>query len=227
MKSITEVQISANDIVSFTDLYTFNKQRIEKEQSEFESKSSLTKVTSSIKYLRDQIHNNNTSKSVIQIPKLLRSLAVLSRFKIGTHQREEIDLQRIEVIHWSRDCLSQIQEYGDEQDQIDIVNQGFGRVISISYCSAGGVGEEQDYEIYNGLFYIYYFLRELHDGRNNWYPSFQPLPLLALNTEEQIEDEGANEEIDAQLNNEGNDGDIKNWANRAKAAILNHFIHRN
>jgi hypothetical protein len=57
--------------------------------------------------------------------------------------------------------------------------------MSISICTAGGKGEEQDEETLNGLIRIYDFLRELHEGRNiDYKPSFQTLPLLARRTEE-------------------------------------------
>ncbi|KAA6378910.1 MAG: hypothetical protein EZS28_025563 [Streblomastix strix] len=230
MESNQEVQISANLIISFADSYEQNKQRIEKEQSESESNSIpiFTQVTSSLQSLIVQIQNNNTSKSVIQIPKLLQSLSALATFRIDTHLKQEIDLQRIEVRHWSRQCLYIIQYYGDEQVQSELVRQGYGIVMSFSYCTAGGVGEEQDLGIQNGLYRISDFLRELHEGRDDdWYPSFQPLPLLVPVSLEQIEDEGANEELDAQLNNKGDDGDIIYWANESKAATLNHFIHIN
>ncbi|KAA6394238.1 MAG: hypothetical protein EZS28_010236 [Streblomastix strix] len=69
--------------------------------------------------------------------------------------------------------------------------------------------------------------RELHEGRNNYQPYFQPFLLLARRTEEQIEEEGAKEEVDAQMNINGYIGLIKNETNKAKAATLNHFIHRN
>ncbi|KAA6360011.1 MAG: hypothetical protein EZS28_044462, partial [Streblomastix strix] len=67
---------------------------------------------------------------------------------------------------------------------------------------------------------------QLHEGRNDWQPSFQPLPLLVRRTDEQIEEEGANEEIDAKMENNGLYVHIKIWANEAKKATLNHFIYR-
>ncbi|KAA6391196.1 MAG: hypothetical protein EZS28_013276 [Streblomastix strix] len=227
MESNQEVQISTNAITLFTDSYEQIKERIEKEQPEFESKSSLVEISTSLNYLIVQIRNN-TSKSMIQIPNLLKSLIPLATFRIGSHQREEIDLQRIEVRHWSRQCLSSIRGYGDAQAQSELVNQGFGRVMFITFSKAGGVGEEQDEQIYYGLINFFKFLRDIHDGRNDdWQPSFQPLPLLARRTEEQIEEEGGSEEIDVQLNNKENQWYIIIWANRAKAAIVNHFIHSN
>ncbi|KAA6387738.1 MAG: hypothetical protein EZS28_016737, partial [Streblomastix strix] len=178
---------------------------------------SLTKICSALRFLYDRIWNNNTSKSVIQIPKLLQSLSALSRFKVGIHIREEIDRQRLKVRSWSRDFLSQIQLYGDEQIQADLVNIGYGRVMSITFSTAGGISEEQDKEIENGLMYISRFLREQHEGRNDWQPSFQPLPLLARRSEEQIEKEGANEELEAQMKNNGCYGSVQGYANEAKA----------
>ncbi|KAA6353897.1 MAG: hypothetical protein EZS28_050576 [Streblomastix strix] len=162
---------------------------------------------------------------MIKIPKLLQSLVALSRFKVGCHLREEIDQQNLEVRNKCRRCLKFIQECCDEQVQIEIVKQGYGRVMSISICTAGGKGEEQDEEIYYGLRSIYLFLRELHLGRyNDWQPSFQPLPLLVRRSEEQMEEEGANEEIDTQMKNNGLGGGIKSNSKWAKEVILNHFI---
>ncbi|KAA6403636.1 MAG: hypothetical protein EZS28_000832 [Streblomastix strix] len=50
--------------------------------------------------------------------------------------------------------------------------------------------------------------------------------LQMINTQsvEQIEEEGANEEIDAQLINKGYYGHIKYWANKAKVATLNFYF---
>ncbi|KAA6381860.1 MAG: hypothetical protein EZS28_022612 [Streblomastix strix] len=62
--------------------------------------------------------------------------------------------------------LSWIQEYGDAQDLADLVNVGYGKVICISFSTAGGINEEQDEEILNELFHIFNFLRALHERRN-------------------------------------------------------------
>ncbi|KAA6353876.1 MAG: hypothetical protein EZS28_050597 [Streblomastix strix] len=132
---------------------------------------------------------------------------------------------RLEIRCNSRWCLYWIQWDGDEQDQTVLVNNGYGRVTSITFSTAGGQGEEQDDEIRNGLVCISDFLRRLHEGKTQQ-SSFQPIPLLARNTEEQMEEEGAREELEAQMNNNGYDSNIKFWANEAKKATLNHFIHR-
>ncbi|KAA6366368.1 MAG: hypothetical protein EZS28_038105 [Streblomastix strix] len=227
MQQEYEFYETARAIVSFTDSYTQNKQGKQNEQPESESIPSITKICSSLQFLRNQILSNNTCKQVIQIPKLLKSITTLSQYKIGIHIGQELDQMRLEIRCNSRWCLFWIQVWGDEQDQSELINKRYGRVTSISFCTAGGVGEEQDDEIYNGLRSIYLFISELHEGRNNDYkPSFQSLPLLARRSEEQMEEEGANEEIEAQMNNNGYVGDIKNWANRVKAMILNRFIYK-
>ncbi|KAA6378449.1 MAG: hypothetical protein EZS28_026024, partial [Streblomastix strix] len=181
-------------------------------------------IVSTLQTLSHQILENNSSKQVIQIPKLLQSLFELSRYKVETHLREEIDRLRLEVRSFSRKCLYCIQFKGDAQAQSDLVTQGYGRVMSISICTAGGKGEEQDEKIYNGLGRITDFLIGLHLGRTQQ-PSFQPLPLLARRSEEQIEEEGADEELEAQMNNNGDYGHIRNWAKWAKAMTLNSFIN--
>ncbi|KAA6394237.1 MAG: hypothetical protein EZS28_010234, partial [Streblomastix strix] len=98
-------------------------------------------------------------------------------------------------------------------------------VISIS--TAGGSGEEQDSEIYNGLNHIFMFLKELHRGRNNIYQtSFPILPLLAQKSVEQIEEEGGIEEIESQLINEENYYcNINDHTKQTKGLLLNNFIH--
>ncbi|KAA6364449.1 MAG: hypothetical protein EZS28_040024 [Streblomastix strix] len=225
MQTEQEIQDFAKAIISFADSCTINKQGKEKEQSE--SVPSLTNITSSLQFISKQIWNNNACKSVTKIPKLLQSLSALSRFNVCTHIDLDVDQQRLEVRSGSRLCLGHIQHYGDEQIQTELVNKGYGRVICIQFCTAGGVGEEKDKEICYLLFYISMFLIGLHEGRNDYQPSFQPLPLLARNTEEQMEEEGANEEMEAQMINKGYDGNIKNWAKKAKATTLNRFIHNN
>ncbi|KAA6393869.1 MAG: hypothetical protein EZS28_010603 [Streblomastix strix] len=227
MQSKLKVNEIARAIISFTDSYTQNKKRKQNEQPESESIPSITKICSSLEFLRYQILNNNTCKQVIQIPKLLKSITTLSLYKIGIHIGQELDQQRLEVRHWSRWCLYWIQFYGDAQDQSELVNNEYGRVMFITFSTAGGIGEERDKEILYGFNYISDFLRQLHEGRNNRKPSFQPLPLLARITEEQIIEEGANEELEAQIKNKGNNGSIKYWTNEAKAVVLNRFIHRN
>ncbi|KAA6362906.1 MAG: hypothetical protein EZS28_041567 [Streblomastix strix] len=226
MQQEQEFYETAKAIISFTDSYTQNKQGKRNEQSDSESTDSLIEIAAYLKYFIDKIGYNNAYKQVIQFPKLLQSLSALSRFKFGTHLKEEEKQLRLKVRSCSRGCLYYIQVFGDEQDQSELVNNGYGRVISISYCTAGGMEEEHDVEIKYGLYYISRFLRELLEGIYFRQPSFQPLPLLVPVPLEQIEEEGANEEIDAQMSNNRYNGVIMIYADRARAVTLNHFIHR-
>ncbi|KAA6391254.1 MAG: hypothetical protein EZS28_013219 [Streblomastix strix] len=226
MQTEQEIQDAARAIISFTDSYAYKKERKQNEQPESESTDSLIEVTAYLKYLRDKNWYNNDFKQMIKNQNLLRPLASLTIFKLGNHSNQEVDRLRLNVRQKSRQCISWIHEYGDAQDFADLINVGYGKLICISFSTVGGVGEEQDEEMHNGLYHIYNFLREQHEGRNYYQPSFQPLPLLARRTEEQIEEEGANEEIEDQMQNKGYAGNIKDLANRTKAETLNHFIHR-
>ncbi|KAA6375562.1 MAG: hypothetical protein EZS28_028910 [Streblomastix strix] len=225
MQTKQEIQNTTSLIISFTDSYSQYKQGKQNEQQESESTLSLAQVTSSLESLLTQIHYTNAIKQVSQIPKLLQSLIALVTFRLGTHIKEQTYMLRLKVRRKSRLCLQQIHSCDNKQIQLELVNQGYGRVTSITFSTAGGIGEEQDDEIWEGLNFIARFLYALHQGRT-WQPSFKPLPLLARVSLEQIEEEGAIEEIDAQMNNNGYDGFIKLWANEAKAATLNRFVNR-
>ncbi|KAA6373532.1 MAG: hypothetical protein EZS28_030942 [Streblomastix strix] len=219
------MQDAARAIISFTDSYAYKKQRKQKKQPESESTDSLIEIAAYLEYLSDKIGYNNAIKQMIKNQNLLRPLASLTMFKLGNHSNQEVDRLRLKVRQKSRWCLGWIPIYGDEQDFADLVNVQYGKVICISLSTAGGIGEENDDEIGNGLMHIQIFLGEQHEGRNDdEQPSFQPLPLLSRMTEEQIEEEGAIEEVEAQMINNGYDSDIKYFANRAKAETLNHFI---
>ncbi|KAA6399986.1 MAG: putative ATP-binding protein [Streblomastix strix] len=99
--------------------------------------------------------------------------------------------------------------------------------MSNSISTAGGNCEEKGDEIQRQLNRITWFFKNLHQGRNAYQPSFQPLPFLARIAKQQIEEEGANEEVEAQLVNKGKGqyNNIKDEAIEAKREILNNFIH--
>ncbi|KAA6382185.1 MAG: hypothetical protein EZS28_022288 [Streblomastix strix] len=216
MLSKYEIKRIAGAIISFTESNTKNKQEKHIEQSESESTLSLDQVASRIESLWRQIQDKQSCKFVIRIPKLLQSLIAFVTFRLGAHLNEQTDLLRLEVRYQSRECLQQIQVYGDAYVQSVLVNNEYGRVMTLTFCTAGGVCEEDDLKICDGLSCISIFLRQLRYGRNEWYPSFQPLPLLARVSLEQIEEEGAIEEIEAQMNNKGYNGDIKGQAKMSK-----------
>ncbi|KAA6364538.1 MAG: hypothetical protein EZS28_039935 [Streblomastix strix] len=98
-------------------------------------------------------------------------------------------------------------------------------VLVIAISTASGHGEEEDNEILNRLGDISRFIRCLNKGRNNL-ETFPPQPLLAHRSDEQIEEEGGNEEIDSQLINKGFSGNIKFYVNEAIGEILNYFIEQ-
>ncbi|KAA6368748.1 MAG: hypothetical protein EZS28_035726 [Streblomastix strix] len=221
------MQDAARAIISFTDSLAYKKERKQNEQPESETTDSLSKIAGYLEYLRNKFRNNNAIKEMIKHQNLLRSITSLTIFKLNNHSNQEIDRLRLNVRYNSRECLNRIQFQGDAQDFADLVNVQYGKVICISLSTAGGIGEEDDEEIRNVLIYFYYFLREQHQGRNYPQPSFQPLPLLARSTKEQFEEEGAVEEIEAQIKNSGLNGSIKYFANGAKAETLNHFNNNN
>ncbi|KAA6355756.1 MAG: hypothetical protein EZS28_048717, partial [Streblomastix strix] len=114
---------------------------------------------------------------------------------------------------------------GDASAQTELVNARYARVQVIAISTASGSGEEQDDEIYWGLYRISIFLNQLHKGQYPPHTSFPPQPLLVRRSVEQIEEEGGNEEIDSQLINKGHQYcNIKDEANKVKGRILNHFI---
>ncbi|KAA6367965.1 MAG: hypothetical protein EZS28_036508 [Streblomastix strix] len=224
MENEQEIQETARAIVSFTDSYAQNKQRKENEQPDSKSNPSLTEITDNLQSLQYHIQMCKSCKYVIKIPNLLQSLIELTRFRIGTYFNKEKDLLELEVRHSSRRCLQQIQKFGDQSDQTELVNYGYVRVTSLSFSTAGGIGEEHNKEINDGLLNTYNFLKALHEGRTRQ-PSFQPLPLLARRSEEKLEEEGADEEIEAQMKNNGHYDSFKHEAIWAKAATLNRFIN--
>ncbi|KAA6402933.1 MAG: hypothetical protein EZS28_001542 [Streblomastix strix] len=112
------------------------------------------------------------------------------------------------------------------RDQYELVGIRYSRVVAISISTAGGSGEEQDHEIWNGLICIANFLSQLRQGRNYhpFYPSFPPQPELAYGSEEQFEEEGGNEEVESQLFNKGQNGRIMDEATRTIGWKLSYFI---
>ncbi|KAA6401225.1 MAG: hypothetical protein EZS28_003252 [Streblomastix strix] len=223
-----EIQDATTAITSFADSYTHNKGRKSNDQSESESTAFISNVSYSLQLLRIKIHNNKSSKPLIQIPNLFHTLVALTRFKLGTLMNEQYDRQRFQIRFWSRECLWHIQFHGDEQVQYELVKEGYGSVLSISFSTAGGSGEEDDYEIYQGLRHISDFLENLSEGNDDDFrqPIFPNLPQLARISVEQVEEEGGNEELDVQMTNKGKGqyNNISYEANTAKGMVLNFYI---
>ncbi|KAA6354284.1 MAG: hypothetical protein EZS28_050189 [Streblomastix strix] len=224
-QKIKEAGIIITSFVASYEQMKKTKFTDQQNQQQSESSTSLSDVNNSLKFIANHLWSNEFKK-LIKKPNFLHSLSALSLYKVGNHSNQEVYRLRLNVRYNSRWCLSWIQIYGDAQNFADLVNVGYGRVLSIAFCKAGGIGEEEDEEILKVLEHFSCFLGELHEGRYYRQLFFQPLPLLVRRTEEQMEEEGASEELEAQINNVGYFGDIKFYTNKAKAKTLNHFIHR-
>ncbi|KAA6380048.1 MAG: hypothetical protein EZS28_024425 [Streblomastix strix] len=144
---------------------------------------------------------------------------------IGTHLSQENDQQTLALRSGSIRCLQQIHSSGDASVYTELVNINYTGVLVITISTASGSGEEQDKEIYWGLNYISDFIKCLNQGKN-YGTSFPPQHLLARRSDEQLEEKGAIEEIESQINNKGYRDNIKSPANGAKGAILNYFIEQ-
>ncbi|KAA6373840.1 MAG: hypothetical protein EZS28_030633, partial [Streblomastix strix] len=218
-------------LIQFASQSQFNKKTDSQEyhnQQQSESSSSISLITSSLNILNNLIYNydNNKYKEVIKTPKALHSLITLSIYKIGTHFNQENDQQTLALRSGSIRCLQHIHCSSDASAQSELVNSNYIGVLVIAFSTASGHGEEKGDEIYDRLFCISRFFKQLNQGSNNQ-PTFPPQPLLARRSDEQIEEEGGNEEIDSQLINKGHQYcDIKDIANYVKGRILNYFIEQ-
>ncbi|KAA6389020.1 MAG: hypothetical protein EZS28_015452 [Streblomastix strix] len=129
-------------------------------------------------------------------------------------------------------CLDFIHKWGDEQAQVELVTNGYPRALVIDINTAGGNEQQDDWQIGKGLENIFEFIKTILKGRQtdpdfNPGPSLQPQPVTFKSCQEQIENEGSIEEIEAQLVNEGQyyyyfDVDAKD----AKTQILNFYVDR-
>ncbi|KAA6388067.1 MAG: hypothetical protein EZS28_016405 [Streblomastix strix] len=137
-------------------------------------------------------------------------------FRANINLMKDKDDQTIQNPINCRYCLNRIQSYGDEQVQVDLVTMGYSKVLGFALSTSGGNEQEQDEEIRDGLFKIYTLLISFHYGGD----TLPSQPALSRICEEQIEEEGANEEIDSQYNSKGIDGDIKDNAKKAKGNLF-------
>ncbi|KAA6373012.1 MAG: hypothetical protein EZS28_031461, partial [Streblomastix strix] len=183
--------------------------------------STLVLINKLIKY------NTERCKQIINTPNFLNSLIKLTQFKFNNETNKEEDKQSLQIRDWSKQSLDSIQRWGDEQVQVELVTNGYPRILIIVINTAGGNEQEQDDGIGKGLINIADFIREILRGRRQTHPNYpipslSPQPVLLKSCQEQIIDEGENEEIEAQLINKG--FFIKQRANWVKGSILNFFI---
>ncbi|KAA6375036.1 MAG: hypothetical protein EZS28_029435 [Streblomastix strix] len=161
----------------------------------------------------------------MQIPNLLHSLIKLCNYKQNTHIIKKEDEQSEHIRKNSRLCLSNIWNHGDQSTFIELATVGYALALIISLSTAGGIGDQEDCNICYGFNNIIEFLRQLHLGRQ-YYTNFPPQPALCKVCEEQIEEEGGIDEVDAQTINKGEglyQWNTKHWANKAIGEYLNYF----
>ncbi|KAA6372388.1 MAG: hypothetical protein EZS28_032085 [Streblomastix strix] len=84
--------------------------------------------------------------------KLLHSLIKLCDYKNSIHFNYGHDLQSIRIRSSSSGCLKWIQRYGDASAQFELVSVENAGAFVIQFGTAGGHDEEQDQEMYNGLY---------------------------------------------------------------------------
>ncbi|KAA6386979.1 MAG: hypothetical protein EZS28_017494 [Streblomastix strix] len=148
---------------------------------------------------------------------------------MNNHTNEEEDRKASLIRSESGQCLYRIQIYGDESTQSELVSSEYAVISVLQVSTAGGDGEQEDFGIFSGLYNISEFLKSLYQGRQtdniNPGPPFPQQISLARRSNEQIEEEGGNEEIEAQLINKGEIfGQIKQTAKNSKCQLLNYFI---
>ncbi|KAA6379348.1 MAG: hypothetical protein EZS28_025127 [Streblomastix strix] len=220
----------ASPIIQFVSQSQLNKKKIQQQQQYSDSFEQYFIYPSQI--LINKLINNNTKarKQIINTPNFLNSLIKLTEFKFNNDTNKEEDNQSKQIRNESRICLRIIHRYGNEQVQVELVTNRYPRVLVIDINTAGG-NEQLDKEISQGLYSIIDFIREILRGRRQTHQdfnpglSFPPQPVLFKSCQEQIEDEGANEEIEAQLvNKREGPGYYMDEANWAKGSILNIFI---
>ncbi|KAA6360205.1 MAG: hypothetical protein EZS28_044268 [Streblomastix strix] len=178
-----------------------------------------------------EVSSNNKEFFNINTPNFINSLIKLAEFKFNNDTNFEEDNQSLKIRNESKQCLDSIHSWGDEQAQVELVTNGYPRILVNIINTAGGNEQEQEGRIYQGLWNIFNFIGEILKGRETdpdygLFPSFPPQPVLFKSCQEQIEDEGGNEEMEAQLVNKrkGEYDDINNRANFAKRRILNIFV---
>ncbi|KAA6312355.1 MAG: hypothetical protein EZS28_055940, partial [Streblomastix strix] len=76
----------------------------------------------------------------------MHSFITLFNYNITNHTKDVEDQYTLAIRQRSKDCLRYIQNSGDAQDFADLVNVGYGKVICISFSTAGGIGEVQNQE---------------------------------------------------------------------------------
>ncbi|KAA6394396.1 MAG: hypothetical protein EZS28_010077 [Streblomastix strix] len=205
--------------VQFVSQSHLNKKIIQQQSDSFDQSF----LSSSINLIHNLINNTEACRQIANTPNFLNSLIKLTQFNFNNGTNKEEDNQSLQIRNKSRSCLDIIHTYGDEQVQVELVTNGYPRVLVNVINTAGGSEQQDDWEIKQGLESIIKFIYVILEGRYNRGRPFPPQPVLFKSCQEQFEDEGENEEIEAQLVNKGKRL-LKGQANLAKEMILNIFI---
>ncbi|KAA6392717.1 MAG: hypothetical protein EZS28_011756 [Streblomastix strix] len=124
--------------------------------------------------------------------------------------------------------FERIYEEGNQNALESLTKNGHANSLVIKVGADDGYYGIDGEELDSNLFDLRCFFRTLHKGRQFYpqyqvYPSYPPQICLAQQSEEQLEEEGSLEDIDAYLINQLNNEKIKKSVNLAKNSIFNIF----
>ncbi|KAA6396393.1 MAG: hypothetical protein EZS28_008081 [Streblomastix strix] len=167
------------------------------------------------------------------IPNLISSICKLCKFnfEILISDKEVLIIQ--DIRNHSIRSLGWIQCHGDNDAQSQLYKLGYAGMMAVAVGICGGYIANNNGDIKLALSSIGCFFSRIHEGRQIYREdidediSFPPQPELTKPSEEQFEEEGGNEEIEALLidkgRNEFDDESINVRSIKAKYSILNHF----
>ncbi|KAA6392604.1 MAG: hypothetical protein EZS28_011865 [Streblomastix strix] len=151
-----------------------------------------------------------------------------NQYKINVQTNDNKDQQSYLIRKRSSQCLQHVLLYGDESVYADLQNIGFVGTSIIPISSAGSFGENDEDQMFMGLIDVSSLFISLHNVSDNpHYPTFPPQPTLLKTSQEQVEEEGAYEEVESLLIDNGRRNCIKKRAKQTKREILNIWIDMN
>ncbi|KAA6361230.1 MAG: hypothetical protein EZS28_043244 [Streblomastix strix] len=83
-------------------------------------------------------------KQIINTPNFLNSLIKLTEFKSINDTNKEKDNQSIQIRNKSKGCFHIIHYWGDEQAQVELVTNGYPRLLVIDINTADGNEQQQE-----------------------------------------------------------------------------------
>ncbi|KAA6388965.1 MAG: hypothetical protein EZS28_015506 [Streblomastix strix] len=170
----------------------------------------------------------NSYQVIISNTALIHSFIQLCKYKLCQYVNQEEKKQADEIRSYSSYGLREVVQYGVIQTFEVLSHSCYAGVLAKATATAGGIVVEADTDIAVTISNIFNFIHILLNGRypNPCLPTVPPLPALLKESVEQIEVEGAQEEVEAQMtNNENRTMDINYHARNFKAILLNAFIN--